>query len=72
MKRLRNLGKALSREEQKKILGGYTLVCTCNDRYTMGIVCSYSGFGGMMTCQGNAARACVSAGGTNLTCSYPK
>ena len=72
MKKFQNLGQALSKEEQRKISGGYQLTCTCNDQYTMGIVCSYTSFAGMMSCQGNAARACASAGGTQMSCNYPE
>jgi len=70
MKKMQSLGKILCKEEQRKITGGAQVTCTCNDRYTMGIVCSYSGFGGAIVCSASALKACQSAGGNTITCNY--
>lgn len=55
-----NLGKSLSKVEQKKIVGGYALQC-----YDSGWTCTYyeSGTGNVDgTCESNSKNQCVCKG----------
>ncbi len=39
MKKIMQLGKTLSKQEQKKIVGGYRCSCTCNNGQGGPVIC---------------------------------
>jgi hypothetical protein len=61
MKKLQNLGKPLSKDEQKKIVGGTTTTCACANGTAF--IC----VGNPISCTLDAAQVC---GGGQFTCYY--
>jgi len=71
MKKLQGLGKALSKEEQKKITGGRIAVCTCNGSPNMEtVVCACVGFIQCAQCTLSAASYCQGLGYSGTSCDY--
>jgi aspartate 1-decarboxylase len=69
MKKFQCLGKDLSREDQKQIMGGkISVICTCNgsDLYTT--VCYASTFKGTINCLGAASSYCQDNGYFGTSC----
>jgi len=58
MKKLQNLGKQLTKDEQKKITGGARVVCACADGT------AYICVGGLVACGVDAIKTCHG----NATC----
>ena len=71
MKKLENLGRSLSKQEQKKIMGGKgQVVCTCNGSDMDTIVCAYNDFSGAFHCSAIAINYCKSHGYSGVSCDY--
>lgn len=68
MKKLQNLGRALNKEEQKKIIGGRIVVCTCNGSDMETVVCGCVGFSQCFNCHVAAAQYCQSLGYSGISC----
>lgn len=69
MKKIQGLGTALTKDEQKKISGGGQMVCTCSGTM-LTVVCSYSSFGGALSCSANAVKYCNGQGYSSVSCNY--
>ena len=70
MKKLELLGKALSKDEQKKINGGRIMVCTCNGSDLETVVCACVGVIQCANCGIAGLQYCVSHGYSGATCDF--
>jgi len=69
MKKFENLGRSLSKDEQRKISGGkVSVICTCNNCNMETVVCSADSFGGTFNCMTGAHNYCTSIGCPNTSC----
>jgi len=68
MKKFENFGRALSKSEQKKIIGGYIkVICTCDNCNMETVVCAARSLGGAVNCLNSAVNYCNSIGCTSGT-----
>lgn len=74
MKKFESLGRSLSKNEMKMVLGGVnTMACSCmdGDRTLDTVVCNYNSFGGAFNCGAGALKYCQSTYGTgNMSCVF--
>ena len=70
MKKVQSLGRKLSKDEQRKIAGGYVkIICTCNNCDLETVVCAVNSFEGGLKCVHTASDYCRSVGcSTGTTC----
>lgn len=68
MKKLENLGRALNKDEQKKIMGGRIMVCTCDGSDMDTVVCACVGIIQCFNCGVAAASYCKSKGYNSMSC----
>ena len=68
MKKLENLGRKLSKNEQRQIFGGYIkVICTCNSCNMETVVCAANSLGGTLNCLTTASNYCSGIGCTSGT-----
>lgn len=65
MKKLQSFGRSLSKDEQRKIIGGYIkVICTCNNCNMETVVCAANTIIGSLQCANSASNYCNSIGCT--------
>jgi len=70
MKKFQSLGKILGKDEQKKIIGGSQVVCTCKGSDLDTTVCAYRTITGAINCTYASYKYCTDNGYSGTTCIY--